>query len=227
MSVVNKTIWNVRSAEIGGAWNLDALGGLRNGVIYIDKPSYNGREPKTISLVDSNGIVTTAEALTGAEGAGFKITATEDYPGNLVRAVVEGEGAGLYAITAQYTETDPADVDAYTKAEVDAKVSTLNQAVNGKANSADVYTKAQADNAIKTVGDQKVAQGSVTKTTKATAGSSNAVTALATGATLEQAVTKINEIISTLNTVRSTAGSAYTVVNSVIDALTAGKAMPA
>lgn len=226
MSVQTKTIWNAGSASIGGSWHIDSLRGLLDGVIYINRADLEGREPAELTFTGSRGTEAKSDSMDGAKVGVVTVSLLSDvststlvaYRVASTNAVSDSEG--LWQIDALYTEADPGEVDAYTKAEVDTKVSTLNTTIGKKANSADVYSKTDADGHF-------VVQEAAAKVTKATAGSSNAVTALATGATLEQVVTKVNEIITTLNTVRSTAGSAYTVVNAVIDSLTNGKTMKA
>lgn len=226
MSVETRTIWNAGTASIGGSWHIDSLRGLLDGVIYIDREAFNRREPKELTLIGSRGTEATKDTLDGATVGVITVKLLDDVStSTLVAYQVSSEGAvvdseGLWQIDAMYTESDPGEVDAYTKAEIDSKVSTINTNINKKADSTSVYTKTAADATF-------VAQGTGPKVSKASAGSSNAITALATGATLEEAVTKINEIISTLNTVRSTAGSAYNAVNGVIDSMTTAKVMKA
>lgn len=226
MSVETRTIWNAGTAAIGGSWHIDSLRGLLDGVIYIDREAFNRREPKELTLIGSRGTKATKDTLDGATVGVITVKLLDDVStSTLVAYQVSSKDAvpdseGLWQIDAQYTESDPGEVDAYTKAEIDAKVSTINTNINKKANTADVYGKTDADGRF-------VAQQASPKVQKATAGSSNAVTSLESGATLEQAVAKINEIIATLNTVRSTAGSAYTAVNGTIDSLTTGKVMKA
>lgn len=226
MSVETRTIWNASTASIGGSWHIDSLRGLLDGVIYIDREAFNRREPKELTLIGSRGTKATKDTLDGATVGVITVKLLDDVStATLVAYQVSSEDAeadseGLWQIDAQYTESDPGEVDAYTKAEIDSKVSTINTNINKKADTASVYTKTAADAAF-------VAQNTGPKVSKASAGSSNAITALAAGATLEEAVTKINEIISTLNTVRSTAGSAYNAVNGVIDSMTTAKVMKA
>ncbi|QFR42388.1 hypothetical protein [Pantoea phage vB_PagP-SK1] len=226
MSVETRTIWNAGTASIGGSWHIDSLRGLLDGVIYIDREAFNRREPKELTLIGSRGTEMTKDTLDGATVGVVTVKLLDDvststlvaYQVSAEDAVVDSEG--LWQIDALYTESEPGEVDSYTKAEIDSKVSTINTNINKKVNTADVYTKTAADAAF-------VAQEASPKVQKATAGSSNALTPLATGATLEQVVTKVNEVIATLNTVRSTAGSAYTAANGLIDSLTTGKVMKA
>lgn len=226
MSVETRTIWNAGTASIGGSWHIDSLRGLLDGVIYIDREAFNRREPKELTLIGSRGTKATKDTLDGATVGVVTVKLLDDvstatlvaYQVSSEDAVVDSEG--LWQIDALYTESEPGEVDSYTKAEIDSKVSTINTNINKKANTADVYTKAAADAAF-------VTQNTGPKVSKASAGSSNAITALATGATLEEAVAKINEIVATLNTVRSTAGSAYNAVNGVIDSMTTAKVMKA
>lgn len=226
MAVVTKTVWNAGTASIGGSWHIDSLRGLLDGVIYIDREAFNRREPKELTLIGSRGATATKETLDGATVGVVTVELLDDVStSTLVAYRVSSEDSvadseGLWQIDALYTESEPGETDSYTRAEIDSKVSTINTNINKKANTADVYAKAAADASF-------VAQGSSPKVTKATAASSNAVNTLAAGATLEQVVTKINEIIATLNPVRSTAGSAFSAVNGVIDALTSGKTMQA
>ena len=227
--IVSKNLWYVRTALVGGRWNLDALGGLLNGVLYINKDTFNGRMPKTLTLTDSAGGTVTVETLEGAVVGDVTLDQVEDTQVSIVVVVESPEdsttGNGIVSIDGQFTEDDgdAGSIDAYTKSETDTKLGL-------KANSADVYSKTAADARFAKPADipsvaNLVVQNATPKTTKANAGSSSAVSALATGATLEQVVTKVNEIIGVLNTVRSTAGSAYSVVNQLIDNLTTGKTM--
>lgn len=233
MSVTTKTLWNVNSALIGGQWHIDSLRGLLDGVIYVDRFSLEHREPKQLTLRGSRGTEATATNLDGAAVGNVTVSLMDDISTSTLVAYQVSSGStevdieGIYQIDALYTTKDSegGDVDAYTKDEVDSMISDVNTAVNRKADATAVYTKTQADAAMKAVGDTKVAQNSAPKVSKASASSSSAVTKVATDADLAAVITALNAAIDTLNTVRSTAGSAYTAVNGVIDSLTTAKAM--
>lgn len=219
MAVVNKTVWNAGTASIGGSWHIDSLRGLLDGVIYIDREAFNRREPKELTLIGSRGTEMTKDTLDGATVGVVTVKLLDDvststlvaYQVSAEDAVVDSEG--LWQIDALYTESEPGAVDSYTKAEVDSKVSALNTSINKKADSSALATK--------------VTQGDVAKVNPATSTKSDSVSPLGAGATLEQTVQKLNELITCVMAIRGTNSSVFTTTNSVISALTSGKVMTA
>lgn len=233
MAVTTKTLWNVNSALIGGQWHIDSLRGLLDGVIYVDRFSLEHREPKQLTLRGSRGTEATATNLDGAAVGAVTVALMDDISTSTLVAYKVSSGStevdieGIYQIDALYTTKDSegGDIDAYTKDEVDKMISDVNTAVNRKADATNVYTKTQADAAMKVIGDAKVDLNAAPKVSKASASSSNVVNKVATDATLAQLITAFNLSVDTLNTVRSTAGSAYTAANGLIDSLTTAKVM--
>lgn len=202
--MAKKTIWSVRSAVTGGSWNLDALGGLLNGIIYVPRSVVNKVNGKFYAVATDEG-VTDGTNLVGLTPGDVTITLDSDIPNNdyIAYRVVKGEAGavGLEQIDADFSDAGSSG-DFVTQPEFDSAVGGIRTDLN-----------------------LKVTQGDVAKVSKGTVASSQVVSPLATGATLEQTVAKVNEAITTLNTVRSTAGAGITAANQTIDALTNGKVM--
>lgn len=141
---VKKAVWNVKTASVGGAWNLDALGGLLRGVIYLtdqfDPLLLTGSKGSTASGTKVGDVEVKAAGVAGGLFV-YEVVSTAD---------VTGEG--LLQIDAEFDEDDGKGEgsDTYTKAEVDAKV-------NAKENKGVAYTKAEADAKVATKEDKGVA----------------------------------------------------------------------
>lgn len=196
--IKKRTLWNVGSASIGGAWNLDARRGLLRGVIYINKADYNSRKPLTITLVASDGSTKTFDSLVGATVRDVTLSEVSDYGNDLLSISVTSEasvldGIGLYQVDAQFTVDDgQPTLDGYSKAEVDDKVSLL------------------------------LPRENAAKVNKATATTSSTVSQLSSSADLATTISKVNEVISCLMAVRGTNSSVFSTLNSLVDSLTGG-----
>jgi len=192
-TTLQKTLWSIQSASQGGSWTLDATGnGLRKGILYIPTALYATRQPSTITLVGSRGTRKTVETL---DGAAF---------GNLT---VKFDG--VIGTLSVFVLTSTGDRQTEGLFQIDA----LFTRTNSDGGAVDAYSKTESD-------DRFVGKRAVEAVQKATAGSSTQVAELASTATLAQVIAWANNCRATLNTVRSTAGSAYSAVNGVIDSLT-------
>lgn len=200
--VERKTLWNVKSATTGGSWELSALGGLLNGVIYIDSASFNGRQPKGLYIMGDKGTEVPTNDISGATIGDVSLK-------------LDGEANGLLVYVVTSTDTTVASEGLY---QIDAQFTTNDSGSGGDGS----YTKDETDKLL----HEKVDVGSAPKVSKGTANSTRPVNPLATDADLAAVIAKVNEIASTLNTVRSTAGAGLIAANGLIDSLTTSTLMP-
>ena len=128
MGIKTGTLWNVKSATIGGDWVLDAWGGLLKGIIYIDRTALSMRNPSTITATLSDG--TTAETevpdfdINGLTIRRLPFVSTS----TLVAFRVDTpdrteESRGLWQADALYTVITETEGDFYTKEQINGLIS--------------------------------------------------------------------------------------------------------
>lgn len=190
----------------------------------------NGREPDSRDVYDANNI----GLISGSVVLATEMTSPPADATKVEYRAIMGDGshveyADFSALVAGLKATTEVNTDVRTVlfinlgADAPAGLYSLELylEVPGGGGGEDFVTHPELDEAVA----NKVTQGDVPRVSKGTAQSTSPLAALASGADLATVIAKVNEVISTLNTVRSTAGAGLNAANGVIDALQQSKVM--
>lgn len=203
MAIQNRFLWRVTTRVPDSREVLDSNGGLLAGRIDLDGSLFDPTKSKFVTTFSDGTKKTVAsfsEFVTGIKGVIESPASSQTV--TIYVPLDDDLTMGIFSVHAEVDVGAGGDGDFVTHPELDTVVSVLQNNL-----------------------DLKVAQGDVPRVSKGSAQSTSPIAALAAGADLATVITKVNEVISTLNTVRSTAGAGLNAANGVIDALQSGKVM--
>lgn len=203
MAIQNRFLWRVTTRVPDSREVLDSNGGLLAGRIDLDGSLFDPTKSKFVTTF-SDGTKSTVASFS-AFVSGIKGVIESPASSKTVTIYVpldDGLTVGIFSVHAEVEVASGGDGEFVTHPELDTVVGVLQDSL-----------------------DLKVAQGDVPRVSKGTAQSTSPLSSLASGADLATVIAKVNEVIGTLNTVRSTAGAGLNAANGVIDALQNGKVM--